>query len=99
MEFLTEVVTVFDPSVELNPVGGLVADLDEASLQVIRPGCKVDEFVTADPGIGRDAIGPRVLSRVGSVCSMEGACENRMACHVLAPVIESYPPGIDNSRE
>ena len=49
------------PSVKLNSVGGFISDLYESSLHVLWPKGKIDKFLAADSGVGRDAIGSGVL--------------------------------------
>ena len=94
LKLLAKVVVVFNPLVELDPVGGLVTDFYKAPLQVVRPRSEVNKFVTAYAGVGRNPVGSRVLGRVGSIGGVEGAGKDGMAGHVLPPVVEGHAPRV-----
>ena len=87
-------VVVFNPLVELDPVGGLVTDFDKAALQVVRPRSEVNKLVTAYAGVGWNPVGSRVLGWVGSIGGVERAGKDGMAGHVLSPVVEGHTPWV-----
>ena len=52
---LLEIVVLFDPLVDLHPIGRLVTHFDEAALQFFGPGSEIHKLLAAHAGIGRDA--------------------------------------------
>ena len=79
---------------ELDTVGRLVAYLDESALHLLRPVGEVDEFLAAGAGVGVQTDRSRMLIGVGRVERVERLCIDRVAGHVLAPVVECDAPRI-----
>ena len=82
------------PAMELDTVSRLVAYLDESALHLLRPVGEVDEFLAAGAGVGVQTDRSRMLIGVGRVERVERLCIDRVAGHVLAPVVERDAPRV-----
>ena len=84
----------FFPAMELDPVGGLVARLDVASLQLFGEGLEIDKLLPAGSRVGAQPRRFRVLFRIDRVERVKGLGVDRVTRHMLAPVVEGDAPGV-----
>ena len=84
----------FIPVVELDAVGWLVANLDEATLHFLGPEVVGDEVLSTDSGVGLHASGSGMLARIIGIGGVEGGGEDGVRSDVVSVWVEGDPPGV-----
>src|SRR5262249_4512305 len=92
--FLLEVIVLLNPLMHFDIIGRLVTRLDKSALNLLRIEIEIHKLLPASPRISRLGPGARMLLRIRRICGVKGTGKNRMAGHVMSPVIEGYSPGI-----